>query len=88
MTWKIGESLGWCATCIPEAKKGQPGYCGLDQNMLDDVENKEILDVKPDSTNWGICDPKCNVLKPKDGNILHVRCERYTHTAIVFRVYL
>ena len=68
-----------CYLCT-RGQKGQPGYCASDQNMSADEDNKEILDVKPDSTNWGICDPKCNVEKPKDRNILHVRCERYTYS--------
>ena len=25
------ESRGWCATCDPDAKRGQRGYCGQDQ---------------------------------------------------------
>merc|ERR1712064_86753 len=53
------------ATCVPEAKQGEPGYCGKGQNMSPSDDNKEIFEVKPDSTNWGFCDPKCGIRKAK-----------------------
>ena len=69
-----GKSIGWCATCVPEAKKGEPGYCGKGQNLsTNEDENTEILTVTPDSNNWGICDSKCRIPKAKDENELHVR---------------
>ena len=68
-----GETIGWCGTCVPEAKKGDPGYCGSDQNMsVDENENSEILTVYPNSTSWGFCDRKCHTPKPVDENMLQV----------------
>ena len=49
------DSFGWCATCDPTAKKGQRGYCGPGETSK--VEEAPI--IYPNSTNWGICDPKC-----------------------------
>ena len=76
-TWKHGtaRSIGWCATCVPEAKQGEPGYCGKGQNTSPSDDNKEIFEVKPDSTNWGFCDPKCGISKAKDENVLQVRSD-------------
>ena len=82
-TWKHGtaRSIGWCATCVPEAKQGEPGYCGKGQNTSPSDDNKEIFEVKPDSTNWGFCDPKCN--QKDDDSLLKVSgFQKNFHTRI------
>ena len=57
-------SIGWCATCDPEAKKGQRGYCGPGETSRED----EAPIIYPNSTNWGFCDPKCEY-RNGDGKI-------------------
>ena len=49
------DSIGWCATCDPEAKKGQRGYCGPGET----TREEEAPVMYPNSTNWGFCEPKC-----------------------------
>ena len=49
------DSIGWCATCDSEAKKGQRGYCGPGETSM--LEEAPI--IYPNSTNWGFCNPKC-----------------------------
>ena len=48
-------SIGWCATCDPEAKIGQRGYCGPGET----AREEEAPIIYPNSTNWGFCNPKC-----------------------------
>ena len=48
--------IGWCATCDPDAKRGQRGYCGPGETS----KNEEAPIIYPNSTNWGFCDPMCN----------------------------
>ena len=58
---KYGKTNGWCATCVPDAKKGEQGYCGKDQSLSPDLNsNNEIPVIYPNSTDWGFCDPNCN----------------------------
>ena len=47
---------GWCATCDPEAKEGQPGFCYTDKPT--ENEWPQILSGKYNS-NWGFCDSLC-----------------------------
>ena len=49
------DSVGWCATCDPDAKRGQSGYCGPDQTNGEE----EAAIIYPNSTNWGFCSTKC-----------------------------
>ena len=63
----IGTGIGWCGTCVTNAKKGEPGYCGSDQNdKMDEKENSEIATIHSNSTNWGFCELSCQM--PKDNN--------------------
>ena len=48
-------STGWCATCDPEAKRGQRGYCGPGETNTEE----EAPIIYPNSTNWGFCDENC-----------------------------
>ena len=48
-------SIGWCATCDPRAKRGKRGYCGPGENSREE----EAPVIYPNSTNWGFCDTKC-----------------------------
>ena len=67
----IEQSIGWCATCVAEAKKGEPGYCGPDQNKNNLEEgNSEIPYIYPNSTNWGFCHQNC--VEKRDENELQV----------------
>ena len=43
------DSIGWCATCDPNAKKGQRGYCGPGETSREE----EAPIIYPNSTNWG-----------------------------------
>ncbi|XP_023336400.1 uncharacterized protein LOC111707521 [Eurytemora carolleeae] len=55
-----GGTIGWCATCIPGATEGQPGYCKEGQTG-DDVDDDELgtrADVAPHA-GWGYCDKQC-----------------------------
>ena len=49
------KKIGWCATCDPNAKRRQRGYCGPGETSKDE----EAPIIYPNSTNWGFCDPKC-----------------------------
>ena len=75
-----GKTNGWCATCVPEAKKGEQGYCGEDQSHSQD-SNSEILVVSPNSTDWGFCDPKCK--RKRDVTMLEVRVSKYCQGSVV-----
>ena len=46
---------GWCATCVPNAAKGTPGYCGEGATNT----HLEAPTVQPNSTNWGFCTREC-----------------------------
>ena len=48
-------SIGWCATCDPRAKRGKRGYCGPGETSREE----EAPVIYPNSTNWGFCDTKC-----------------------------
>ena len=50
------DSIGWCATCDPKAKRGQRGYCGPGETSRDE----EAPIIYPNSTNWGFCDKNCD----------------------------
>ena len=62
------DSIGWCATCDPNAKKGQRGYCGPGETS--GVEEAPI--IYPNSTNWGFCSTKCRQ-RNGDENMLQAR---------------
>ena len=49
------DSIGWCATCDPNAKKGQRGYCGPGETSREE----EAPVIHPNSTNWGFCHKDC-----------------------------
>ena len=62
------DSIGWCATCDPKAKRGQRGYCGPNETNREE----EAPMIYPNSTNWGFCDTKCGG-SSGDENMLQVR---------------
>ena len=62
------DSIGWCATCDPNAKKGQRGYCGPGETRR--VEEAPV--IYPNSTNWGFCDTECH-RRNGDENMLQAR---------------
>ena len=49
-------SIGWCATCDPRAKRGKRGYCGPGETSREE----EASIIYPNSTNWGFCDENCD----------------------------
>ena len=49
------DSIGWCATCEPDAKKGERGFCGHGE-----TKREEAPIIYPNSTNWGFCNTDCN----------------------------
>ena len=61
------DSIGWCATCVPDAKFGERGYCGHGEQN----NEEEAPIIYPNSTNWGFCDPKCIGRDP--ANMIQVR---------------
>ena len=62
------DSIGWCATCDPNAKKGQRGYCGPGETSREE----EAPIIYPNSTNWGFCSTKCHQ-RNGDENLLQAR---------------
>ena len=50
------DSIGWCATCDPKAKRGQRGYCGPGETSREE----EAPIIYSNSTNWGFCNTECN----------------------------
>ena len=60
------ESIGWCATCDPKAKRGQRGYCGPGETSREE----EAPIIYPNSTNWGFCDKNCRTIRIGDENML------------------
>ena len=62
------DSIGWCATCDPNAKKGQRGYCGPGETNREE----EAPIIYPNSTNWGFCSTKCHQ-RNGDENLLQAR---------------
>ena len=62
------DSFGWCATCDPDAKKGQRGYCGPGETSREE----EAPIIYPNSTNWGFCSTKCHQ-RNGDENLLQAR---------------
>ena len=55
------KNIGWCATCDPDAKRGERGYCGPGETN----KEEEAPIIYPNSTNWGHCDPKCTDRDPE-----------------------
>lgn len=50
---------GWCGTCDPIAKSGEPGFCDRDEpNQL--PKNPSELLVPEHDKNWGFCSDSCN----------------------------
>ena len=49
------DSIGWCATCDPDAKQGQRGYCGPGETSREE----EAPIIYANSTNWGFCQTEC-----------------------------
>lgn len=49
------DEYGWCATCHPDAKKGQPGYCGFGAKEVE----AEAPKIDANSTDWGFCNSHC-----------------------------
>ena len=62
------DSFGWCATCDPNAKRGQRGYCGPGET----TREEEAPILYPNSTNWGFCSTECRG-RYEDGNKLQAR---------------
>ena len=62
------DSNGWCATCDPDAKRGQRGYCGTGETSREE----EAPVIHPNSTNWGFCYTECRGIT-KDENMLQAR---------------
>jgi len=50
---------GWCGTCLSEAKKGHPGYCGEDQAEEGDDLYQAELARPSEFGGWGFCDKLC-----------------------------
>ena len=78
-SYGVEDSIGWCATCDPNAKKGQRGYCGpgatsrVDGNwVVDRVEEAPV--IYPNSTNWGFCNKNCRYKQGKE-NMLQARVD-------------
>ena len=44
---------GWCATCDPGAKPGEPNYCGPKQSSDDPIA------IASPTKNWGFCQWDC-----------------------------
>ena len=66
---KLGkDSIGWCATCDPHAKRGQRGYCGHGETHRDE----EAPFIYPNSTNWGFCNKNC---RNRNENMLQARAD-------------
>ena len=61
-------SIGWCATCDPNAKKGQRGYCGPGETSREE----EAPIIYRNSTNWGFCSTECRG-RYGDENLLKAR---------------
>ena len=74
------DSIGWCATCDPNAKKGQRGYCGPGETSREE----EAPIISPNSTNWGFCSTKC---RQRNGgeNLLQARVH-FLHINKIFKV--
>ena len=69
----------WCGTCVSEAKIGEQGYCGPNQtDSSHDEKNSETPWIYPNSTNWGLCDPKCRENRGAKENLLQVSSYQYT----------
>ena len=64
------DSIGWCATCDPDAKRGQRGYCGPGETNRDE----EAPVIYPNSTNWGFCNKNCRY-RNENENILQARVD-------------
>ena len=64
------DSNGWCATCDPNAKRGQRGYCGPGETYRDE----EAAVIYPNSTNWGFCNKNCRN-RNGDENMLQARVD-------------
>ena len=62
------DSIGWCATCDSNARKGQRGYCGPGETSRED----EAPIIYPNSTNWGFCHKDCRTRKG-DENLIQAR---------------
>ena len=62
------DSIGWCATCDPHAKRGQRGYCGPGETYRDE----EAPFIYPNSTNWGFCNKNC---RRRNENMLQARVD-------------
>ena len=69
------DSIGWCATCDPHAKRGQRGYCGPGETNTDE----EAPVIYPNSTNWGFCNKNC-LSRPGDENMLQARVDFISKT--------
>ena len=63
------EHVGWCATCDPESKKGQRGYCGPGE-----TSEEEGSIIYPNSTNWGFCHKDCRS-RNGDENLIQARAQ-------------
>ena len=75
------DSIGWCATCDPHAKRGQRGYCSPGETTKDE----EAPVIHTNSTNWGFCNKNC-LSRPGDENMLQARVEfrSITHLKLQF----
>ena len=64
------DSIGWCATCDPNAKRGQRGYCGSGET----TREEEAPVIYPNSTNWGFCNKNCHNSN-RDPNVLQAEVD-------------
>ena len=64
------DSIGWCATCDSNARKGQRGYCGPGETNRED----EGPIIYPNSTNWGFCHKDCRS-RNGDENLIQARAQ-------------
>ena len=80
------KNIGWCATCDPDAKRGERGYCG--PGRKNNLEEGPI--IYPNSTNWGFCDPKCDARSIKDEKLIQASLQELLNLSnqIVYPLYV
>ena len=65
------DSIGWCATCDSNARKGQRGYCGPGETNRED----EGPIIYQNSTNWGFCHKDCR-RRNGDESLIQARAQQ------------
>ncbi|XP_023333009.1 uncharacterized protein LOC111704871 [Eurytemora carolleeae] len=66
---------GWCGTCLSEARKGEPGYCGDDKAQEGESLYQAELSRPSEFGGWGFCDKVCQTAQKARGNELPVLLE-------------